>query len=110
MLHILLSYFICKFLWEKFCLSEMQVPNLGGLKENTHPFSPLSVITNMFYFSVQVVFIPKNPDTFEQFVQGFRTGVHNALRIGCKLDVSNDFRIVRVQYNLCFSSHYHFVK
>lgn len=68
MLHILLSYFICKFLWEKFCLSEMQVPNLGGLKENTHPFSPLSVITNMFYFSVQVVFIPKNPDTFEQFV------------------------------------------
>lgn len=109
-LHFLLGYFICNFLWEQLCLSEMQVPILGDLKENTHPFSPLSVITNMFYFSVQVVFIPKNPDIFEQFVQGFRTGVHNALRIGCKPDVSNDFRIVRMQHNLCFSSHYHFVK
>lgn len=42
MLHFLLSYFICIFLWEKHCLSEMQVPNPRRSQGEHIPFfSPL---------------------------------------------------------------------
>lgn len=97
MLHFLLSYFICSFYGNSIVYQRWKFQILGDVKENTHPFALLSAITVMFYFSVQVVFIPKNPDTC---LNNLFRALGLEFTTHCKLDVSNEFKIVRTQHNL----------